>query len=132
MSLCLLATAAQAHEYFLSAFTLVHPWAEATEPGATSAPVYFTVEDVHSGDRLLRVVSPVADKVEIRGEGAASKPALRTLAIGPGGPVEFTGGRPHLLLKGLRSPLEWGRSYEMTLMFEKAGPVQVMVSVGAH
>jgi hypothetical protein len=35
-------------------------------------------------------------------------------------------------LRDLRSPLQWGRSYAMTLVFERAGEVQVMVSVGSH
>ncbi len=124
-------TAAAAHEYFLPGFTLIHPWAEATEAGATSAPVYFTVENVSAADRLLRVVTPLAERVEIR-EAAASRPALKSLPIGPGTPTSFTPGHAHLVLQGLRQPLEWGRSYGMTLMFEKAGPVQVMLSVGAH
>ncbi|MCJ0763976.1 copper chaperone PCu(A)C [Variovorax terrae] len=126
------AAVADAHEYYLPGLTFVHPWAEPTAPGATSAPVYFTVEAVSKGDKLVKVVTPLAEKVEFRDAGPASKPPLKSLSIQPGGDTEFTEGKRHLLLQGLKMPLQWGRSYEMTLMFEKGGPLQVMVSVGAH
>lgn len=124
-------TVADAHEYYLQGITLVHPWADPTKPGATSAPVYFTVTDVAQGDRLVKVVTPLAEKVEFREAGPKGK-AVKNLAIEPGADTEFTEGKPHLLLQGLKMPLQWGRSYEMTLYFEKAGPVQVQLSVGAH
>ena len=46
--------------------------------------------------------------------------------------MAFKAGENHLLLKGLKAPLEWGRSYTMGLKFERAGVINVMVSVGAH
>ena len=125
------ALVAEAHEYYLPGLTFVHPWAEPTGPGVKSAPVYFTVEGVTKADKLVRATSPMAEKVEFRDAGPASKPALRSIAIQPGD-TEFTEGGRHLLLTGLKAPLQWGRSYEMTLVFEKGGPVQVQVSVGAH
>ena len=122
---------ADAHEYYLPGMTFVHPWAEPTAPGAKSAPVYFTVEGVSKADRLVRATTPLAEKVEFRDAGPASKPPLKTITIQPGD-TEFTEGKRHLLLTGLKTPLEMGRSYEMTLVFEKGGPVQVQISVGAH
>jgi copper(I)-binding protein len=123
---------ADAHEYYLPGMTFVHPWAEPTAPGAKSAPVYFTVEGVSKTDRLVRAMTPVAEKVEFRDAGPAGKAPLKNITIQPGGDTEFTEGKRHLLLTGLKTPLQWGRSYEMTLVFEKGGPVQVQVSVGAH
>ena len=46
--------------------------------------------------------------------------------------MAFKAGEYHLLLKGLKAPLEWGRNYSMGLRFERAGVINVMVSVGAH
>jgi copper(I)-binding protein len=121
-----------AHEYFTQGFTVIHPWAEPTGPGELCAPVYFKLDNVVAADRLLRAVSPHAEVVELRGDGNASAPALSAIDVVPGDASDFSADRPHLLMKGLGVPLQWGRSYPMTLMFEKAGPVQVMVSVGAH
>jgi copper(I)-binding protein len=98
-----------AHEYQADGFTLIHPWADATGPGATDAPVHYTLEEVTREDRLLRASTPYAEQVEIRGPDA-----------------------PQLVMHGLKAPLEWGRSYLMTLEFERAGPIVVMISVGAH
>lgn len=106
---CLLALPLAAHEYPVDGFTLVHPWADASEPGATDAAVHFKLEDVTQADRLVRASTPYAESVEVRGEQA-----------------------PQLVLHGLKAPLQWGRSYLMTLEFERAGPIVVMLSVGAH
>ena len=131
LALLCAATVANAHEYSVPGMTVVHPWGEATAPGATSAPVYFTVDNVTKADRIVKVVTPLAETVEFRDAGPDSKPPLKSLNIKPGD-TAFTAGKRHLLLKGLKMPLEWGRSYEMLLMFEKGGPLQVQVSVGAH
>jgi copper(I)-binding protein len=37
-----------------------------------------------------------------------------------------------MVLRNLKVPLQLGRSYEMTMFFEKSGALQVMVSIGAH
>jgi copper(I)-binding protein len=120
---------ALAHEYPTEGFMLIHPWAEATQPGATEAAVYFRLDDVSRDDRLLRATTPYAESVEMR---AADDGAVAALPFGPAPQLEFTPGKPHMLLRGLKQPLQWGRSYLMTMVFEKAGPVLVMVSVGAH
>ena len=124
--------AAAAHEYFAAGFTLIHPWADATAPGATAASVYFRLDDVRADDRLLRADSPHAESVELRGGGDAAAPAVQAIDVTPAATLDFGAGRPHLLLRGLKEPLQWGRSYQMTLVFEKAGPIRVMVSIGAH
>ena len=125
--------AATAHEYYAGNFTVMHPWAEATEPKATEAPVYFVLESIIKPDRLLRAYTTHAAQVEIRpGNGGKTATALASVPIAAQDKLEFLPGKTHLLLKGLKAPLEWNRSYPLTLVFEKAGPVTVMVSVGAH
>lgn len=124
--------AAQAHEYYANGFLLVHPWANPTEPGATEVPIYFVVDDIVREDRLLSAWSMWADGVDLRPGGDAAGPALADLPFGPGPAAEFGPGKPHMVVRGLRAPLQWGRSYSMTMVFEKAGPILVMVSVGAH
>ena len=130
--LLLASAVAAAHEYYAAGFTFIHPWADATAPGATSAPVYFRLDDVRAADRLLRADSPHAESVELRGGSDASAPALKAIDVAPAATLDFGADRPHLLLRGLKTPLQWGRSYQMTVVFERAGPIQVMVSIGAH
>lgn len=132
-ALLLSTTLGQAHEYDVPGFTLIHPWANPTPPEAQDAAVYFTLDSVSVEDRLLRASTRYAEQVELRSGDDREAPAAAAIAVVPGAqPAFMPGGRPHLLLKGLKMPLQWGRSYSMTLVFERAGPVAVMVSIGAH
>jgi copper(I)-binding protein len=130
-SIALLALPVPAHEYCVAGFTLVHPWAEPTPPEATTAAVYFHVEQIAANDRLISASTPYAGSVEFRADADDHAP-LAALAIVAGQDMAFVPGQAHLLLRDLKSPLQWGRSYAMTLVFERAGEVQVMVSVGSH
>ena len=123
---------AAAHEYYANGFTLVHPWADATEPGVLVAPVYFHMESVRAPDRLLSASSAYAEAVELRAGDDASAPPSPAIDIAAQEALEFGPRQPHLLMRGLKQPLQWGRSYAMTMVFEKAGAIPVMVSIGAH
>ena len=131
-ALTVLVAPASAHEYYVDGFVFIHPWAEASEPGDTNAAVYFKLENVVRTDRLIKASTALAERVELRDLPQKDAPAASTLAVPTGETVEFSPGHPHVVLVGLKQPLQWGRSYPMTFVFEKAGPVQVMVSIGAH
>lgn len=120
----LLAAPAMAHEYYAKSFTIIHPWALPTEAGVGTAAVYLKFEEISAGDKLVAAHASMAEKVALRGAAAIDLPA--------GATVELKPGTAYLELTGLKSPLQWGRSYPMTLQFEKSGPIQVMVSIGAH
>jgi copper(I)-binding protein len=121
-----------AHEYTARHFTLIHPWAYATPPGATTARVYFTIESVEEGDRLLGATADFADSCELRASLDDTARALDEVPVPVAELVDFSLGHPHVLIKGLRIPFQWDRSYPLTLKFEKAGNMTVQVSVGAH
>ena len=123
---------AQAHEYYAEGLTFIHPWAEATDPGATDAPVYFKLDNVSRNDRLLSATTQLAERVELRGGPDLAAPPLAGIEIAPADRLLFEPGHPHLLLRGLVTPLQWGRSYDMRVVFEKAGALDVQISIGAH
>jgi copper(I)-binding protein len=123
---------ARAHEYTARHFTLIHPWAYATAPGAATARVYFTIESVEQEDRLLGATADFAESCELRASIDDAAPALASVALPVGDGVDFSLGHPHVLIKGLRIPFLSDRSYPLTLRFEKAGNMTVQVSVGAH
>lgn len=132
-SLALLgAVDSKAHEYTARHFTLIHPWAYASAPGATTARVYFTIESVDEDDRLLGATTDIADACELRASLDDAAAPLDTLPVPVGDLVDFSLGHPHVLIKGLHIPFLWDRSYPLTLKFEKAGNMTVQVSVGAH
>lgn len=133
LTLALSPIAAATHEYYGADFTLIHPWADPTSEGQlASAPIYFTMESVRGKDRLVRASTPYAETVEFRSSDAPSAKRLKAIDIAPADKLDFGKDKPHMVLRNLKAPLQWGRSYEMTMFFEKSGPLQVMVSVGAH
>ena len=62
----------------------------------------------------------------------AKAPALAVIEIVPAERLLFEPGHPHLLLRGLVTPLPLGHSDGMRVVFEKAGAVDVQISIGAH
>lgn len=125
-------SAAQAHEYYADGFMIIHPWAEPTAPGTVDAPVYFGLADITQGDKLIKGFSPLADWVEFRASDAPDAAVLSALPFGTADADAFGEGKPHLLLRGLKAPLEEGRFYMLMLEFERAGKVVLGISVGAH
>ena len=130
--LAALAGHAQAHEYYAEGLSFIHPWAEATAPGVTDAPVYFRLDNIRRNDRLLSASTRLAERVELRGGDDLAAPALAGIEIAPAERLLFEPGHPHLLLRGLVTPLQWGRSYDLRVVFEKAGAIDVQISIGAH
>jgi periplasmic copper chaperone A len=123
-------TPAQAHEYYTRSFIIVHPWANPTEPGAVNAAVYVKFTEISDDDKLIAAGTQIADKVELR--HSRQPDPLEGVSLTQGNTVELTADTAYLVLTDLKIPLLWGRSYPMTLVFEKSGPVLVMVSIGAH
>jgi copper(I)-binding protein len=119
---------ALAHEYYGKSFTLIHPWAEPSAPGATRVEIFMNFGNVERPDRLLRAASDMAASAELRGRDG--KPAPKGIAVGP--ETVFKPDAARVVLVGLRQPFELGRSYPLTLEFEKSGTMHVMVSIGAH
>jgi periplasmic copper chaperone A len=119
---------ALAHEYHTESFRIVHPWAEPTAEGATTADVYLRVEDITADDRLIAARSSIAKEVVIR-RGAQT---LKAIVLRAGQGVDLLAVGIRLELIGLNVRLRKDRSYPLTLVFEKAGAVETMLSIGEH
>lgn len=117
---------ARACEYFTATLRIEHPWTRATAPGATTAAVFMTLDEVTEDDRLVGVETPIADAARTTGDGADG---VCTLRITRGAALTMDETTPHVLLTGLRHALELGRSYPMTLVFEKGGRVLTTLHV---
>lgn len=109
--------------------------AYARESSGDEAAVYLTVSDFGASDRLVRATSDAAADVQIhenRVEGAtASMQPLDGLDIPAGGNVELKPGGLHLMLLGLREPLEPGEKVNITIEFQVAGTLALEVPVRA-
>lgn len=128
------ATSAVAHEFKIADLGIDHPWARATVAVAKNGVLFLVIKNEgETDDRLIAISSPVAEKAELhemtmdgdimkmRAVEAVDLPAGRRVALEPGG---F-----HIMLMGLKKPLEETRTFPVTLTFEKAGNVTVTAVV---
>lgn len=128
------ASAVSAHDYTVGSLKIDHPWSRATVAGIPNGVAYFVLENNgDTDDRLLSASSPVADKAELhthirdgevvrmRHVDDISVPAGQSVALEPGG--------LHVMLMGLKEPLQQGNKFPLTLEFEQAGSVTVDVMV---
>jgi periplasmic copper chaperone A len=114
---------------------VANAWARATPAGSTTAVVYMTL--VNSGknmDRLLGGATPVAEKVRfhsnINDNGVMRMRELDAIDIAPGASVLLKPGSTHAMMIGLKKTLREGQSFVLSLEFEKAGKIDVVVSIG--
>lgn len=85
-------------------------------------------------DRLLSAASPAAMMVELH-ETIMESGVMKMVhqpegfEIPAGGKVELKPGGKHIMLMGLKNPLEAGQTIQITLKFEKAGEMTIDVPV---
>jgi copper(I)-binding protein len=134
LAVCSLPRIAAAHDVTAGSLTIRHPWARATAASAKTGALYLTVTNGGAeADRLLGVFTDVAEISELHVSEAAGDmmtmrmvdsveiPAGRTVSLAPQG--------THVMLMGLKAPLQKGATFPATLRFEKAGEVSVDVAV---
>ena len=119
---------------YAGGLTVTDAWSRSTPPGVTVGVAYFTLKnDSGKSDRLLRITSPAASKVQVHRteilDGIARMREVAVLHVDAGQTVRFEPNGMHLMLTGLKQPLVAGRTFEVELLFEVAGPRKVKVSV---
>jgi periplasmic copper chaperone A len=130
-------TAVSAGDYKAGSLDISNPWSRATPKGSNVAAGYMKI--TNSGpapDRLISGSSDVASKFEVhemRMESGVAKmrPVTGGLEIKPGETVELKPGSFHIMFGGLKKPLGAGDHFKATLVFEKAGTVNVDYDVRA-
>jgi copper(I)-binding protein len=130
-------SAAQATDYKAGSLVIADPWSRATPKGASVAGGYMKItNNGATPDRLIAGSSDVASSFEVHEmsmtEGVAKmRPVQGGLEIKPGQTVELKPGSYHIMFMGLKKPLAAGEHIKATLMFEKAGKVDVDYDVRA-
>lgn len=129
---------AQAHGVKAGDLAIDHPYATPTRPGLTTGAVYFRAikNNGTEPDRLLSARTPAAANVELhrmemdgdvmrmRAVPAIELPATTEVRLRHG-----TANGHHLMLQGLKAPLNDGDRFPVTLTFQRAGERDVMVWV---
>jgi hypothetical protein len=142
-----------AHSYRHGALMVGHPWAQPTE-GQEGSAFFAALNTGAELDRLVEARTPIAQKVEFwapQDSADAARQGLvdrlvdyvRTLwddgdsglvrvdafLFPPGQPIPMRPDARHLRLLDLTRPLVEGERFDLTLVFEKHGPITVEVRV---
>lgn len=110
------------------------PWARATPGPARIGVAYMTIANRGSApDRLLRVETPVAERAELHTtvmqNGVMRMRSVESVALPPGQTVQFAPGGMHMMLIDLIAPLEEGGRFDMRLIFERTGGLDIQVPI---
>jgi copper(I)-binding protein len=132
--LALLAGPVLAHDAKVGDLVIMEPWARATIGQVKTGAVYLTViNHGAAGDRLLALSTPVAAKAQLHSNivdaGVMKMRPVEAIDIEAKGSTALEPGGVHVMLMGVRNPLEEGDVFPMTLTFETAGSVDVEVHV---
>lgn len=123
-----------AADYQVGDLTISDPWSRALPPNAPAGAAYFKITNHGQGqDKLIAADSDIAGKTELHthihvGEVMRMQ-KIDAVEIPAAGEAVFAPGGNHVMLIGLKQPLEKGLTFPLTLEFEKAGKVQVEVEV---
>ena len=134
LALVLIAPAALGHGVKSRTLEIVHPWTYGTNEKA-AVPVYMKIKSLdRRGDRLIGAETAIAASVAIHQPkpGAASPNetvAAQVLAINGRSNVELVPSGARLVMKDIARPLRAYDTFEMTLVFERAGRIKVEVLV---
>lgn len=109
-------------------------WARATMGHGKAGAVYLSIfNHGDEADRLVAAETPVAERARLHthtmdGDVMKMRPVAGIEIAGDGTAV-LEPGAGHVMLMGLNGPLEEGASFTLTLVFERAGRVEVPVAV---
>jgi len=126
---------ASAEQAETGSITVEKAWSRATAPGVDIGVGYFTIKNNgDTADRLISVSAAVAEKVEIHQTQMADgkmemRPVPDGIPIPAKGTVTLEPAGYHLMLMGLKAPLQKGSTFGASLAFEHAGTVDVTFTV---
>ena len=134
MSIALLPGFALGHDYMLGDLHVEHPFARATPATAMAGAGYLSILNSGAADDRLIAIEADFPRVMMHDskvvDGVASMLALDGVAIPAGQTVTFAPGGLHVMFMGLNGdPLEAGEDVPATLVFEKAGRLDVVFKV---
>lgn len=111
------------------------PWARATPGGAKVAAGYLTITNTgRAADKLIGGTAAVSGAFELHDmtmtDGVMRMRRIEGgIVLAPGATVTLRPGGMHVMLMDLKQPLKQGEKVIGTLVFEKAGTVEVVYDV---
>lgn len=116
--------------------TIEDAYLRSTTPSSKTGAAFFIIQNAgDTGDRLIAAEADVAARVELHTHEEDANGVMRMREIEGGIAVPAAGGHmlrrggDHVMFMGLTRPLEQGETIPVTLIFERAGPVEVAIVV---
>jgi hypothetical protein len=135
LAMALFAGPVRAEDIKAGDLVISQAWSRATPNGAKIGGGYLTIENKGTTpDKLIGGSGDIAGKVEVHemsmNNGVMTmRPLDKGLVIEPGKTVKLAPGGYHLMMFDLKGPLKQGDKVPVTLVFEKAGKVNVSLDV---
>ena len=125
-----------AADYKVGDLEIGHPWSRATPKSSRVASGYVSITNTGSApDRLVSGTFAQSKGFQIHemsmDGGVMKMRQLKALDIKPGETVELKPSSNHLMFTDLSKPLAMGQRVKGTLVFEKAGSVDIEYTVEA-
>jgi copper(I)-binding protein len=130
-----LTSSVQAQTFTKGSIEIQAPWSRATPGGADVGAGYLVVTNKGTqSDRLLSFTTEIAGQPEVHemsmdGGVMKMRPLPKGLEIPAGASIKLEPGGYHLMLLKLKKPLVQGQRYKATLLFERAGSIEVEFEV---
>ncbi|WP_315713480.1 MULTISPECIES: copper chaperone PCu(A)C [unclassified Bradyrhizobium] len=114
--------------------TLSDAWVPAAPEVGHDIPLLITIKnDTTAPEALMRVRCPIANFSERhtvdRGEGAPAMRSIPNIPIAAGSTLVLLPTAYHVMLLQTREPLEPGKRFTCTIVFQKAGSIETEVEV---
>lgn len=121
-------------EFTVGDLKITQPWARETAPTAKSGGSFMTIMNMGSADdRLIGAKGALANRVELHthlmDDGVMKMRPVEAIDIPAGGEAMLQPGGDHVMFMGLSGPLVEGTHVPVTLVFEQAGEIEIMVKV---
>ena len=134
IAITLSSAALPAQEFTLGNVTIAGPWSREMPPGAPNGAAYFRVENRGGEpDRIVSAHTGIAEAVELHThdmeDGMMKMRQVESVDVPAGGAVLFKPHGMHLMLFGLKQPLVNGERFDLTVVFEKAGVLDLSVDI---
>ena len=118
---------------------ITNAYAITSGSNAKSVAIFMDIEN-HAAvdDRLIGVASDTAMRVGLHehkslGDGVMKmQEVVGGIGILANGSIAMASGGYHVMMMGLKNPLVEGKTFELTLTFEKAGTLTLTVPVGQN
>lgn len=126
-----------AQEHQQGSLTVVHAWSRATAPSQKTGGVFLRIENAGGEpDRLIGVETEIADTASLHamirdGDVMKMRPLENGVEVPANGHVVLAPGGRHVMLIGLREQLIKASTVPLTLIFERAGRLEIEAVVEA-